>query len=158
MMPTIYEVLIIVDAPYTTVLIRTSEMQLDALYALYITNVKNPDGRIIKPAASTKDFVGTNTAPTLVSATVIDSTHLDIVFSKEMLDEPLLVAMDNYIIQGEINIVVSNAVLDADNVTVHLTLSESFEAGNYTIFVMNAVDAGYNVLNSDYDTIAFSYP
>jgi hypothetical protein len=133
-------------------------MQLDALYALSVTNVKNPDGRVINPAASTKDFVGTNTAPTLVSATVIDPTHLDIVFSKEMLDEPLLIAVDNYIVQGEINITVSDAVLDADNVTVHLTLSESFEAGNYTIFVINAVDAGYNVLNSDYDTIAFSYP
>ncbi len=85
-----------------------------------------------------------NTKPTIVSATPVDSTHVDVLFS-ENLTAATANTSTNYSITGP-NLAVSAAALQADNKTVRLTVATQDPGTLYTITVNNVTDAAGNAI------------
>jgi hypothetical protein len=84
-----------------------------------------------------------NTAPTVVSATAIDSTTADVLFDEDINGGT--VAAGDFSIDNGLS--VTNAVLQGDNVTVRLTTSSQTGGLTYAVTVTGTVEdiAGNNV-------------
>ena len=93
--------------------------------------------------------------PTLVSATAISTTQLDVVFS-ETVDQVSAETEGNYFVNNGIG-TPANAVRDATNLSlVHLTFTNAFSNGVTNELMVNAVqDMNTNAINLD--TIQFMY-
>ncbi|MGV3630497.1 MAG: lamin tail domain-containing protein [Bacteroidota bacterium] len=87
------------------------------------------------------------TPPDLVSATALDATHVDVLFS-ENVDQATAENTANYALSG--GITVSAAVRDGTNPgLVHLTTGNALANGtNYTLTVTNVSDLNGNALSS----------
>lgn len=88
------------------------------------------------------------TPPDLVSATVIDPTHADVLFS-EIVDQATAENTANYALTGGVS--VTAATRDATNLSlVHLTLGSALANGtNYTLTVTNVSDLSGNAITSE---------
>jgi hypothetical protein len=129
-------------------------MRLDAQYNLLIENVMDTSFFIIDPTHDNLNFTGLNTQPTVVSATYVNATHVDVLFDKE-LDQAMAEVASNYIITPTTNVVA--AVLQLDNMTVRLTTA-ALGSGAYSLAVFNVIDTDTNLIDLAHCTASFVVP
>ncbi len=136
----------------TTSIIKltTTQHQPGANYAITVNNVRDAAGNSVLsnssfsyqlPQAGNPD----NSAPQLTSVLVKGATQLDVNFN-EVVDKATAENKGNYAINK--NIQVLGAVLDANNVTVHL-LTSSHAEGDYTLTVNRVKDIAGNQIASN---------
>ena len=120
-----------------TVRLTTSGNTANVPYTLTVNNVEDTSGNAISPNSQVAyEYVADVTPPVLLSAASPSPTAVDLTFS-EALDLVSAQTVGNYGIgQG---VTVLSAVLDVDDVTVHLTTS-SHAAGPYTVTVNDVTD------------------
>ncbi len=90
-------------------------------------------------AAAAIDFK----APTVVSATAINNTSVNVVFS-EKVDKTTAETATNYTVNNGLN--VASATLQADGITVKLVTDTQYSVTNYTVTVANVKDLAGNVI------------
>lgn len=133
------------SATTSIVKLTTTQHQPGANYALTVSNVRDAAGNAVVANSSLSYQVlqagnPDNSAPQLTSALVKGATQLDVNFN-EIVDKSTAENKGNYAINK--NIQVLGAVLDANNVTVHL-LTSSHAAGDYTLTVNRVQDVAGN--------------
>jgi hypothetical protein len=126
------------DADKVTVHLTTGAQIESTTYTATVTGVKDALGTAIANVDNTGRWTSPAVAPTLTSATYVDGTHVDLLFS-EALDAASAEAASNYSISPALS--VSGAVLDADTMTVHLTTAAQGESTTYTVTVTGVTDA-----------------
>lgn len=137
--------------------ITTSEMTQGVDYNIKVFNVVSASGYPLGPLDDNKNIVGAGVRPQLVSATAVDSSHIDLVFNEIMENGSMLQHLDNYTFTGPCSPTISNIALDADGVTVHLSFSSKALNGSFSISVQNIIDAGGNLLDAAHSTESYSY-
>lgn len=106
----------------------------DANYTVLVQNVTDTDGNDVALSHRSVTFDGFGFDPEVVSATYLDSTHIDVLFDLPV-EQVSAETEANYVIDGQSTPDIDAAVLDADTVTVHITTGTTFTAGNYTATV-----------------------
>jgi formaldehyde-activating enzyme involved in methanogenesis len=138
-------------------LFYVSESMLSGqVYELTVAaSVTNIDGQSIDPVAAKPSFVGVAVWPEVMSATVVDSITVDILYNKDM-DPVTSQTPANYsVTAGMITLTVFSAVLQGDDKTVRLTISPAF-AILYTVEVSNVRDVAGNLVDPAHDTTTFT--
>jgi endo-1,4-beta-xylanase len=150
-------VLVVQRLSANKVRLTTTEMTDGVAYNVKVSNVVSASGYPLAPLDDNKDFTGQGVRPQLVSATAIDSSHVDLVFNEEMQDSAMLQYTGNYMFDGPSSPSISNIELDPDGLTVHLTFSSKVLNGTFAISVQNVIDAGGNLVDVDHDTDSYTY-
>jgi hypothetical protein len=133
----------------TTILLNTTTMAPGTAYTLTVNNVQNSAGWPIA-ANSTAGFT-TPMAPTLVSVTAVDSTHVSVAFSKAMGASAAVAS--NYAISN--GVTVSSVAAGSSSVT--LTVSALPAGINNTLSVMNVQDTLGITISPNPATGTFTY-
>jgi len=140
----------------------TTEIDLDltgemttgtANYSVAVIHVTDTVGDVIDPSYDDATFNGIGVAPQVVSATVIDSTHIDVLFN-EAMEQTTMETAGHYAITGDATPAVSAAVRSSTTV-VRLTTAAMAD-GNYSVGVIHCTDLVGNVIDSAHDDAAFT--
>ena len=140
----------------------TTEIDLDltgemttgtANYSVAVIHVTDTVGNVIDPSYDDATFNGIGVAPQVVSATVIDSTHIDVLFN-EAMEQTTMDTAGHYTITGDATPAVSAAAHSSTTV-VRLTTAAMAD-GNYSVGVIHCTDLVGNVIDSAHDDAAFT--
>lgn len=92
-------------------------------------------------------------APSIVSVTVVDSTHINVCFS-EALSSSILVVLSNYVVDNGIGIPVADTI-NSTLTCVYLTLANPLLTGTtYTLSTSNITDCAGNSLTTNSATFS----
>ncbi|MHB9010406.1 MAG: cytochrome c3 family protein [Carboxydocellales bacterium] len=129
-----------------TVRLTTSGQTSGTVYTVTVTNVKDW-ANVVIVGSNTAAFTGVESAPpTIVSATVVNGTTVDILFN-ENLNAASVQNPRNYSISPLLN--VFTATLQGDNRTVRLITAQHSYNTLYTITVNKVQDAAKNNIAAD---------
>jgi len=140
----------------------TTEIDLDltgemttgtANYSVAVIHVTDTIGNVIDPSYDDATFNGIGVAPQVVSATVIDSTHIDVLFN-EAMEQTTMDTAGHYTITGDATPAVSAAAHSSTTV-VRLT-TDAMADGNYSVGVIHCTDLVGNVIDAAHDDAAFT--
>jgi len=135
-----------------TVTLTTSAMVEGAEHTVTVSNVVDLAGNVVgTPNSAT--FTAQD-KPRVDAANYVDSTHVDVVFSKQVTEASAEVT-DNYAINP---LEVSGAELQADGKTVRLTTATQTEGEQYTVTVSNVEDAQGRTVNPDANSAIWTAP
>lgn len=136
------------QADNKTVQLITSPQTGGTNYTVTVTGVQDTAGNVIA-GNNTAAFAGTAppdaTPPTVVSATGVNNTTIDVVFS-EKVDTVTARNTANYAVNPAL--AVSAAALQADDKTVRLTTSSQTGGTPYTVTVTNVKDISGNTIGA----------
>lgn len=136
----------VLQADGRTVRLTTARQTLQASYTVTAGNIADLSGNIIA-GNNSASFTGTDTTPpTVVSATTVNDTTVDVLFS-EAVDGTSAQSAANYSISP--SLAVTAAVLQADGKTVRLTTDKQTYQINYTVTVNGVKDLAGNVINGN---------
>lgn len=135
--------------------LTVQEMRDGASYELAVSNVQDINGNTIDPANATQEFLGVGVRPQVVSASYVDITHIDVLFSEAMADDVNFVNVANYAVSGQSSPGVHEVIRSVDGLTAHLELDADMQTGTYNVAVQNISDLGGNLLDGDYDNDSF---
>ncbi len=135
-----------------TVTLTTSEMVEGAEHTVTVSNVVDLAGNVVgTPNSAT--FTAQD-KPRVDAANYVDSTHVDVVFSKQVTEASAEVT-ENYAINP---LAVSGAELQADGKTVRLTTATQTEGEQYTVTVSNVEDAQGRAVNPEANSASWTAP
>lgn len=141
----------------TMVRLHVSELVGGVTYRVTASpTLLSTSGSALSELYNVRECVGeSGIAPIVVSAVAIDATHVDVVFSKTMVDNSILTFPTNYSVTGVSATEITSGVRDPDGLTVHLTLANPIDFGEHTLEVINAPDESYGVINPDFASADF---
>ncbi|MEI6503909.1 MAG: FlgD immunoglobulin-like domain containing protein, partial [Armatimonadota bacterium] len=141
------------DADLKTVHLTTSNQAGAMTYTVTVSGVMDTVGTaIVKGSGDTQSWT-TDSAPTVVSATYVDATHVNVLFSVPV-GPTTSQRTTNYAISPKLT--VTQAVRDANPTMVHLTIGTQTLAATYTVTVsgiMNTV--GTAIVTGSGDTASW---
>jgi hypothetical protein len=116
-------------------------------YTVVVSNVKDLAGNIISSINNSAQYsyIGDSTPPNLISASVINSTTIELIFS-EALENSSALVKTNYSINN--GIVVNSASLSTDLKKVTLSTTLNTANQTYTVVVSNVKDLAGNIISS----------
>lgn len=123
-------------------------------FRLEVRNIFDVAGNAI-PAGSGVDFLGLdNDPPHLVGASTITLSEVAVLFSEPMAEGPAENTSNYEIYRTELgpgaSVPITGAELQADGITVHLSLGEElFASTDYTVRVNNVTDLSGNVISAN---------
>lgn len=137
-------------ATASIVKLTTSPHQPGATYTLTVNNIRDDAGNSVQPNSSLTYKLPEagnpdNSPPQITSVMVKGATQIDVNFN-EVLDKAAAENKSNFSINKNIQIL--GAVLDANNVTVHL-LTSNHQNGDYTLTVNRVKDLAGNQIASN---------
>jgi hypothetical protein len=141
-----------VSADYKNVTLITSSHSSGTFFVT--ANVRDQAGNLISTNQKTSHYISDFTPPNLLSAVLLDSLNLELIFS-EALDSVSACSIGNYSINSGINIV--NAVLYSGLTKIKLTTSIHTLGQNYTVSVQNVKDLRNNVISSTENSKQYFY-
>jgi hypothetical protein len=135
--------------------LQTTQHQPNVTYTVVVNNIKDLAGNVISSSNNSAQYsyVGDTTPPTLVSAAVLSSTSVQLLFS-EGLDNSSAQNKSNYSINN--GVTVSTAALSTDKKKVTLTTSQFTTNTNYIVTVSNVKDLAGNIISSN-NTATYSF-
>ena len=145
------------DADTVTVHLTTATQVENTVYTVTAAAVTDTLGLAVTPGSGdTGTWRSGDLPPTLVSATYVDATHVNFLFSKS-LSSTSVGRLRNYSITPGLS--GSLAVLDADTRTVHLTTGAQPENTIYTVTVANVRSLlGTPIVPGSGDTASWTTP
>lgn len=130
------------------VTLSTTQNAANQTYTVVVNNVKDLAGNIISSSNNSAQYsyVGDTTPPNLLSAAVINSTTIALLFS-EPLETTSAQTKTNYSINN--GIVVNSAVLSVDKKAVTLNTTQHTTNQNYTVTASNVKDLAGNIISAN---------
>lgn len=136
----------VLQADGRTVRLTTARQSWQTTYNVTVSIVTDTSGNVIS-GSNTASFSGVDTtAPRVVSATPVNETTVDVLFS-EGVDAATSQIPANYSLSP--GLAVSGVVLQADGETVRLTTSIQTFNTNYTVAVTNVHDLAGNTISAN---------
>ncbi len=141
----------ILQADGKTIRLTTTVQTWQTTYTATVNNVKDISGNIISDS-NTANFSGSDdTAPKVLSATPVNDSTVDILFS-EAVDAVTSQSLTGYNITP--GLTVQNAVLQSDGKTVRLTTAVQTHGSIYYLEVTGVKDLAGNTINGN-NTVTF---
>jgi len=132
----------------TYVIITHTEPTNGKLYQVEVSNVHDKYGLLIDPYHDTAQMTAIGVNPTVVSATMIDYNHIDIVFSEEMKNDENLTNPANYDL-SPVGRAFKPSVLSVQVIgrtSVRLTTQTHTDKAEYVLTPSNMTDLANNVV------------
>ncbi len=138
-----------------TVSLITSQNTANQVYTVVVRDIKDLSGNIISPIKNSAQYyyIGDSTPPELVSAAILDSVTVELLFS-ERVDVNTAQVISNYFIDNGIS--VQNAYLSSNQNKVTLHTSQHISGQSYNIVVQNIIDLAGNLI-SNKNSARYSY-
>ena len=143
------------QADTRTVLLTTAAQALSTNYTVTVSNVREVGGVVVGPTGNTATWTTPNPAPTVVSASYVDATHVNVLFD-EAMDPTTVGTAANYAIAP--SLAVSAAVLQADTRTVLLTTAAQAASTAYEVAVSNVREVGGVLLSASANRAGWTTP
>ncbi|MBI3945129.1 MAG: caspase family protein, partial [Armatimonadetes bacterium] len=143
----------VLQADGKTVRLATSDQTADTTYTVTAANVQDTYGNKIGDRDNSADFDTPPVPLKVLSATAVDSTHVDVLFS-EALDPATANVAGGYSIAPAL--AVGAAALQADGKTVRLTTAEQTGGTTYTVTVAGVKDLAGTTIASTDNTATFT--
>ncbi len=132
------------DADGCTVHLETEYQADSTTYTLTVRNVEDMVGNPVVPGVGdTGQWTTPAQPPEVVSATFVDWTHADVEFSERVQPGEAEDAA-NYAVTPTLQVL--NAVLDANETTVHLETAQQQDRTTYTVTVKDVEDLAGNAI------------
>lgn len=141
----------------TTVRLEVTGMQVGVVYNVEVSEeIESLSGRLIDPAYNAADFTGDGTIPQLLSVVLVDALHIDLVFSKPMIDDPILLYPTNYTVTGDMDSGTTLVERNEAGDGVRLTLADPLLYGDYRVALDNCPDTDGNLVPPENAEMDFS--
>ena len=135
----------------------TTSAHINGSYTVAVSNITDLAGNSINPENNTANYNYTEvdiTPPELLSASLLDSANLGILFSEPM-ESSSAIDISNYSISNGISVLNASISADKKNVTLNTT---SHTAGlQYTLTVLNLKDLSGNLISTQNNSINYEF-